>query len=210
MQAHDEPSGEFRLEPGTGGWCQYWSPELAGHSAWLRFDQVPPRLGLVYVTEVLVRTGGVFRAETLRHIPVLRLERVANLEPLLGPILGELARWGDRPAAEALIGWEPLSDEPAPTDPSDVRASLMLEIPGKGRSYPDEFFEQLSRAWAEAMLRSGSPTALIATANGVAKRTVDGWIIEARKRGVIPAARPVEQPQSVIVGERPPKQRGGP
>jgi hypothetical protein len=78
-------------------------------------------------------------------------------------------QWGMGPQAEA---------------EQDAALALVVE-PGPG----DEFYAEVARAYGEAAVVSASPATAVANANGVCRDKVYGWVKEARRRGLMPAAR---------------------
>lgn len=68
---------------------------------------------------------------------------------------------------------------------------LDLRLPDESgaRRRSDEFYKTLARVFSSAALVSRRPAADIAEANAVPITTVNGWVKEARRRGILPAAR---------------------
>jgi hypothetical protein len=53
----------------------------------------------------------------------------------------------------------------------------------------DEFLQRLARAYRAAVVRGEAPNVAIAEGTGAPVRTVQRWVYEARKRGIMPPAR---------------------
>jgi hypothetical protein len=58
------------------------------------------------------------------------------------------------------------------------------------RRLDDSFFENVARAYRDALIRGLTPRQTLAADTGAARDTVAGWILESRRRGHLPPAQP--------------------
>jgi hypothetical protein len=106
-----------------------------------------------------------------------------------GPTTGEAPNWvqmasmarrGDSPS----ISRRMYSDNAKPLALEDD--FCLTKIP---ESLSEEFLRELSRAYRAAVVRGEAPNVAIAEGTGAPVRTVQRWVYEARKRGIMPPAR---------------------
>lgn len=202
--------GEALVFPPAGsawarkGWAAYFSDAvgrayaqvflrfgLAGNIGWKSVD--PGEANPLIVRELLVRGGGgggVVTAALVREVPLARLEAAANrrLARLPRPEPGDFPFLNQDDATRA----PHFADDWATRPSGDRRSrgpSLRLRIPSDRRK-PDEFYEQVAERFLWLTERGRKPAVELAAANpDVPVTTVHRWVKEARRRGILPAAR---------------------
>jgi len=194
---------------GNGGWVRF---DDGADAALVRF--APDDRGRLRVSELYLDGGqlGAGRVDGgfLRRFPVSSLEALANEDNavrsrmrLPGPDLARLASYyatSFGPQAANNMHWVvdsmraqfPGSGVPqAPVvepDRPEVRGAdvLRLEPPGP-EGLTDDFLHQVRRAYYAALGTDTRPLVpALARSAGVSPRTVERWVYEARRRGVMP------------------------
>jgi hypothetical protein len=95
--------------------------------------------------------------------------------------------WQAPAALKDLVGWPP-PDE-GRNEPRQRRVAIKLPLKVDERSRPDEWYQKLASAYAYLSTFSRSPAQDIAKANDVPVTTVNRWVKEARRRGLLAPSR---------------------
>jgi len=195
---------------GSPGWVEL---RIASDHAPRLLAKIEERDGRGVVTR-LVLIGDRLDAQTLRALPLNRVESVAN-HPLYGvglgvtkpidpEVLADLSRRGELFPAEvesidqALTAFLRKVPEPDPDwEWQDDGDQVVVRGGGQARepltrpdgTDPDGFSRQVAAAYADAALRTSAPAKRLADEAGVPVTTVHRWVREARQRGHLPPAR---------------------
>jgi hypothetical protein len=171
---------------GNGGWIEYRDTELP-MPVRVRFVEVGDRLQV----SALHLEGGV-TADVLRALPTGHLELVANQPEMADELRRALVEEG--PTVERRTKDWLAKITPAQSEGADVvvgrrrRPSARIRVP-EGRKRPDRFYAEVARVFAEVAGWTPAPAQEIAKATGVPTSTVHRWVKEARRRGLLGAAR---------------------
>lgn len=170
-----EPS-ELNLWPGPGGWVYV---DWGNGRAWIRFGR-DEHNKLARVTEAHLSEP---TAETLRQIPLGRIAAAVRAD-----IAVQL------PLAIGLDKKLPPEFLSAPPEKfgelvEKHKPRYRLERPAS-RRLNDAFFENVARAYRDALSRGLKPRQALAADTGAARDTVAGWILQSRRRGYLPPAQP--------------------
>lgn len=195
-----------RLSIGNAGWVR-WETDDLPNGVLVRFDSVDGRLD---PAEIYLHNDRL-DARTLREIPLGEITRWVNAPDvcqhvlarmeLPGPDLSTLASfYATSFGSRAPDHWVRRSfeaqvrDSGEPIAPPARRYGLAVErrsatslhrlrVP-TSRPYPDEFYARIATAHSEGATRND-----IAQATGVPPTTVDRWVKEARRRGLLAPSR---------------------
>jgi hypothetical protein len=153
------------------------------------------RGGRVFVTELYVH-GDVITANTLRAIPMGRIEAMANAPEahreshgnergivFVGPLAALAAKGPDRDV--------PMSElrERVPTRRSVSRRPKRKPLRRPDGTDPEGFSRLVAEAYNSLVTTTSAPAKALADEAGVPVTTVHRWIREARQRGFLPPAR---------------------
>lgn len=166
----------IKLTPAAGGWLH---ADWGDGKAWVRFGK-DSRDRLTRIVELHVADP---TPEKLRRIPLRRIQAAATMRGA-GLVQFWLAVGID---AEPPIGM--LSTTPEPDE------QMALERRHKLRWKPrapidDAFLADVAHAYQSAWAFGLNPRKAIVDDTGAADATVAGWIVQARKRGKLPKAKP--------------------
>jgi hypothetical protein len=181
------------------GWARYFY-DRTGHGPIVRLrlgpdpesnaDKPAMTVREVWVAFENARVG----ARVMRDLPLGRIEAAIN-QPL---VYADLSRYVSIPTARSIQFPDHLRDpDSGPDDPpwwivppqSKRRAPrLKLRIPEGPGKKPDEFYRQVAERFTYLGTVSTRPANELAAANDVNVSTIHGWVKEARRRGLMPAA----------------------
>lgn len=162
----------FNLAPGPRGWCHV---DWGAGQAWVRMEK-DEHNKLTRLAELRVLDPS---PESLRRIPLSRIQTAivangpAQLMLAIGLNAEELPEMFSAFSAKGM-------DEPR---------RYRLRRPAR-RRLDDGFYANVARAYRDATIRGLNPRQTIAADTGAAPDTVAGWVMEARRRGHLPPARP--------------------
>jgi hypothetical protein len=178
------------------GWARYFY-DHTGHGPILRLrlgpdpdstaDKPAMTVREVWVDIKNARVG----ARVMRDLPLGRIEAAIN-QPLVYEALGSYVSIptavsikfpSDLPDPDSGLDWwiiPPQSKRRAPR--------LKLRIPEGPGKKPDEFYRQVADRFTYLGTVSTRPANELAAANDVNVSTIHGWVKEARRRGLMPAA----------------------
>jgi hypothetical protein len=147
--------------------------------AWIRFG-LDEHNKLARITEVHV--SGEPTAEKLRRIPLGRIAAAVRADAAV-----------QVPLAIGLNGELPPEFLSAPPERfgelvEKHKPRYRLKRPAS-RRLEDAFFENVARAYRDALIRGLSPRQTLAADTGAARDTVAGWILQSRRRGYLPPAQ---------------------
>jgi hypothetical protein len=175
-----------QVEVAPGGWVRYESDDPAMW-VFVRFVEAPavaqePRTRLV-PREVFVAPldDAPATAEMLRAVPLRSIEAVVNgssdeakaIRERMHRRVDDVRRWFDK------------NVRTLPIAPSPSRR-LRLEIPER-RPYGDDFYRTVAELYSQEAASTRAPAAAIADENRIPLRTVQGWILRARRLGLLAA-----------------------
>jgi len=198
--------------PGTlqalgDGWASWTADELPG-DVLIRFVE---REGRRVPVTLLIEAddGKTVDANTLRKIPLGRVEAMANLVPsddwtvsgleraprhMAEPL--QKVRSASRQLARSIAKLkaaiqyrDELLEQPA-WFVEGVKSRDFRVTPPPGRSHGDDFYRRVAEVYAQATTVTTRPAEVIATASHVPVTTVHRWVKEARRRGFLPPGRP--------------------
>ena len=173
----------LKIAPGPGGWVHV---DWGDGNAWVRFGlDGNNRLTRISELHVLEPT-----AESLRRIPLGRIQTAVTAQ------VGSGGMGGVVQLPLALM----FKQEPPPgllsTPPDKFGEFVEKEKPRYRLKRPatrrlnDTFFENVARAYRDAVVRGLNPRQTLAADTGKAPDTIAGWVQEARRRGHLPPAQP--------------------
>jgi len=167
---------------GPAGWAEVrWQldhRELTGYIR-LAFDKLEGR----YVAAELRLFDPT--PETLRSLPLLKIIDAINASDIVALSVAQHLR---KPPPKDLVRYfEKARSGTGPVLP--LEREFRLSRPS-GRRLPDSFYEQVARAYTEAVAYGLNPRKTLATDSGTPADTVARWISEARKRGHLPPGQP--------------------
>lgn len=200
---------EEQISIGNGGWVRFTRGD---DSVFVRFDD---RGGRLTAVDLLFSSDRGIDAKTIRRFPVARLEATANKH--LAEHIRERMRWPGPLVREAaalyatsfgsqapdhwakqmlqgqlpgspypkVMGVKPKPTAAGPAPPAD----LIVKVP-VSRAYGDDFYQSVADAYLAAASGSNRPAKEIAEVNDVPVATVHRWVKEARRRKMLPTARP--------------------
>jgi len=167
---------------GPAGWVEVrWhlnDRELAGYIR-LAFDRTHGR----YVAAELRLLDPT--PEALRSLPLVKIIDAVNASDNIAVHVAQHLR---DPAPKDLVRYfEKARSGTGPVLP--LEREFRLSRPS-GRRLPDDFYEQVARAYTEAVAYGLNPRKTLAADSGTPADTVARWISEARKRGYLPPGQP--------------------
>lgn len=136
-----------------------------------------------WVVAGLLIEGKAITGETLRRIPLARLEALANTD--LASLALTLEQAGAPPSDDGLTLGDLRSLAGVAPAPTARRPSLRRP----DGSDPDAFYREVATAYASAAAESSRPAAALAEEAGVPVTTVHRWVREARRRGLLPPGK---------------------
>lgn len=163
---------DLKIKPGPGGWVEATWP---GGKVWARFE-LDEKSRLRRLAELRVPEPTV---ESLRRIPLGRIEAAVRAHSLLQVHLA--IRFKEEPPVNLSAAFHGAGV----SEPRRYR----LKRPA-ARRLEDSFFENVARAYRDAVRRGLHPRKTLAEDTGVAPDTVAGWVLEARRRGYLPPGKP--------------------
>lgn len=191
---------------GEGSWAYVNTPDLAGYLR-VRFvedphapapspdDDGPAAVPRIVVGELHFQgmDTGVTGTD-LRALPLGRIEAAVN-HPDVRRQVWDRAKGYHLALDDAEYGKVPVGapHELAPTVSGPFgkgrrqRPKVKLAVPGS-RRYPDAFYEQVAEAYSLLAARREPPAQALAAANAVPITTVNRWVKEARRRGLLAPA----------------------
>jgi hypothetical protein len=153
-----------RLRPVEDGWYAWVDPDSAA-TVTVHVAVAPREDGRLRICGL--RVDGPLSAETLRSIPIGRIEAAAN---------AQLPK--DGKAAPAYS-----RKKPAARVPDALRSNAV-------RGYPDAFYDSIATAYRSLVSTTSKPVSELATANDVPVTTAQRWVKEARRRGLLAPGHP--------------------
>jgi hypothetical protein len=168
---------ELDLWPGPGGWVYV---DWGNGRAWIRFG-LDEHNKLTHVTEVHVADEPT--TEKLRQIPLGRIGAAvsANAAVQLPLAIGRKEKLPPDFLSAPPKNFGELVEKHKPRYRLKRPASRRLD---------DGFFENVARAYRDALSRGLKPRQALAADTGAARDTVAGWILQSRRRGYLPPAPP--------------------
>ena len=175
----------------SDGWVSLPGPGGAGGvHARLRHQD-----GRVVVTELYIH-GGPITAQTLRSIPMGRIEAMANtpFAPMEshgnvdGVVLSGPLVFLNSIGPERDVSMTELRDR-VPVNRSADRSQPRDPLQRPDGTDPDAFSRTVADAYNAAVRETSAPAKALADEAGVPRTTVHRWIREARQRGHLPPAR---------------------
>jgi hypothetical protein len=166
---------EIQLTPAVGGWVY---ADWGDDKAWVRFSK--DKSGrLARITELHLFEPS---PERLRRVPLKRIHAAVNM------------RGADFIRLMLAMGIE---EEPPPgmltRQPPDSGMKLerryRLKRPA-ARRLDDSFYADVAHAYQSAVAFGLNPRKAIVEDTAAADATVAGWVLEARRRGRLPSAKP--------------------
>lgn len=172
---------------GKGGWA-FWKVNMGGEVR-LRFGTRDD--GRIEIKEVyVVRERGV-SARFMRDLPLGRLETMVNSSAVKGKQFRELieATWTEGDVVEE-AAWAVAETLPDPDDPLH-ELEFDPTVPGADvRRKSDDFYAAVAEKYSGIAARGEpAPAKALARANDVPVSTVNWWIKQARRRGLLPPGR---------------------
>lgn len=166
-----------RLTQHFGGWVR-WQGSDFPHTVLVRLVDDDGRL---VVSELYVSGHGQrVDARTFRRVPIGRIETWVNQPDTAAQVRYKM---GFPPTdVQAVKRARPLKGGAASPD-------LYLEVPDTFR-YEDSFYARVAEVYTAAGQFYAAPAREIADENGVPLATVQRWVKEARRRGVLGPGRP--------------------
>jgi hypothetical protein len=165
---------ELKLTPQQGGWLH---ADWGDGKAWVRFGK-DKRDRLTRITEIRVLDP---TPDSLRRVPLRRIHAAVTMR---GAGLVQLA---------LAIGLdkEPPADvfTTTPEESLTLDKRYRLERPA-GKRLDDEFYKNVAHAYQSAVAVGLNPRQAIVEDTGSADATVANWVMQARKRGHLPPAKP--------------------
>jgi hypothetical protein len=178
----DSPQRAVRVLIGmAGGWLFV---DVAGPSPVAVLAKTVERDGRRVITR-LVALGNPIDSSTFRKLPIGRVESLANI-PHLSASLARFESEDDPLSAVLsaelgkLLG-APHDEEQAPPSREPLQRPDSTD--------PEGFYRRVAAAYNAALATTSRPAPLLAAEAGVPVATVRRWILEARRRGMLPPGR---------------------
>jgi hypothetical protein len=166
---------EISLTPDVGGWLY---ADWGDGAAWVRFGK-DKRNRLSRMTELHMLNPS---AENLQRVPLKRIEAAATMAGA-GILQLALALRIDQEPPPGMLARKPSSAG------LKLDQRYRLKRPA-GRRLDDDFYKDVAHAYQSAVAFGLLPRKAIVIDTGAADATVASWIVEARRRGYLPPARP--------------------
>ena len=164
-------SSSLNFSPGPGGWVH---ADWGSGEAWLRFE--PDEHNKLTLAELRTLEP---TSESLRRIPLSRIETAVRANAQVQLMLA--------------VGL----NEEVPDEMFSVFSGKGMDEPRRyrlrrptARRLDDTFFQNVGRAYRDALIRGLNPRQTLAADTGAAPDTVAGWVGEARRRGHLPPTQP--------------------
>jgi hypothetical protein len=181
QSGEDSPHGGLRVLTGmAGGWLFV---DTAGPSPVAVLAKTVERDGRRVITR-LVALGDPVDSSTFRKLPIGRLESLANI-PHLSASLARFEKEDD--PLSAVLSAEIGKLFGATHDVQQAPPHEPLRRPDG--SDPEGFYRRVADAYNAALTTTSRPAPLLAAEAGVPVATVRRWILEARRRGMLPPGR---------------------
>jgi hypothetical protein len=136
---------------------------------------------------LLPGSGKAISSADLRDLPIGRLEAIINVPENAAEVLdGLTSRRLPDYSPRCPLGRAYERAEALPLRPAD--GSLVLPIP-PGRSHGEDFYAGVASAYSTATVFSDRPIIAVAEANAVPVATVNRWVREARRLGMLAPTR---------------------
>jgi hypothetical protein len=171
--------------PLPGGWWYVrpaGSSEKSSHQRPAMLVKTVERDGRQVITKLVVVADQVSSA-TFRELPISRIEALVN-HPLNQR--WRTSRGPDEDALSAAI--DELMHEVPRRQPAQVKQPREPLRRPDG-SDPEGFYRKVAEAYSEALLRTSRPAPILAAEAGVPVATVRRWVLESRRRGLLPPGR---------------------
>jgi hypothetical protein len=188
---------------GEGGWCALREDVDGPDVALVRFEEDPG--GRLRIAEVLFRPSGGVKSDSLRELPLARLEARANVPENHERLLDAIRTTGAETVAatDAWVGAMASRSNDPDEDQARTLVSSFASEGGKARRRlrsaqlrhrgtrprPDSFYEAVATDYTVRAQTSSRPAKDMAAYLGVPETTVHRWVKEARRRGFLPPAR---------------------
>jgi hypothetical protein len=164
----------LNFAPGPGGWVHV---DWGNGKVWLRFEK-DAEDKLTRVAGLNASGSDELTPDDLRRIPLGRIASaiIANGQTQLMLALG--------------------LNEPVPATMFSAFSEKGIDEPNRfrlkrpaGRRLEDSFFENVARAYNDALIRGLNPRQTLAADSGNAPDTVAGWVLKAREKDFLPKTR---------------------
>jgi hypothetical protein len=165
----------LNLDPGPGGWVHV---DYGSGRVWVQFEKDEENK-LTRVAGLHASGSDELTPGTLRRIP---LGRIASAVVANGQAQMMLAVALNNPVPPEMFS---AFSGKGMDEPNRYR----LKKPAT-RRLPDEFFEQVARAYNDALIRGLNPRQTLAADSGAAPDTVARWVRKARDKDKLPRTRP--------------------
>jgi hypothetical protein len=164
----------IEITPAVGGWL---FADWGDGKAWVRFSK-DSRDRLTRIAELHVTNP---TPEKLRRVPLRRIHAAATMRGAgLVQLMLAMGINTEPPASM-------LSEAPA----EGMKLERRYKLKWKPRQRLDEeFFADVAHAYQSAVAFGLNPRKTIVEDTGAKDATVAGWIVQARKRGMLPKASP--------------------
>ena len=198
---------------GSSGWVRHDAED--GLVAYLRFTPSPS--GRFTVSEVFLdatSSGSALSSRRMGTVPIRQIEAAINQDPTLVRELMDSPAGGPASGSNLAVLASHSGVSFGPPDPGESMSWVQAAQHGervnrfrkpRRRAQPlddyrldsgpgsdgltDGFLARVSRAYAAAVARGESPNKIIAADVFASPRSVERWVYEARRRGVMPPAR---------------------
>ncbi|MEU1736519.1 hypothetical protein [Streptosporangium sp. NPDC020145] len=164
--------------PRRYGWTTVAGPD--GVRVNVRFNRDAE--GRWVVTGMFIE-GEAIASDTLRKIPLGRLEALANTD------LASLALTLEQAGAPPSDGGLTLDDLRSLASAAPVPTVRRPPLRRPDGTDPDAFYREVATAYASAAAESSRPAAVLAEEASVPVTTVHRWVREARRRGLLPPGK---------------------
>lgn len=164
-----------KISFGNGGWIR-WIAASFPAPVFLRFELAPS--GRLEPHEIYIDAGGPIDARALHSLPLGAIVRLVNGPGAREYVLPRLDIEGPDLAGQAAAF--STTEGKRRSQREDLRR---LKVPGAA-PYPDDFYQRVAAAFSAPFTAEQ-----IAEAAGVPKSTVYRWVKEARRRGLLAAAK---------------------
>jgi hypothetical protein len=192
---------DWTVDYWPGGWVRAKGPDL---TVYLRVGRDPEsQRALLRVCAAIVTGGKPVTEAMWRSVPLAKIEQnmgviSAFTSPDIDSTISALSTPADIQgfSIEALERYFDESDRlpvqgtiHTATGASDVSLAEQFQLsrPPGGR-LTDEYLKEVAAHYLAAVEAKRPPAPAVAAAADVSTRTVHGWIAEARRRGILPAA----------------------
>jgi hypothetical protein len=133
---------------------------------------------------------GPVTGETLRHLPIARLTKLATDQVALRLVSdedGSVRAVSAHPPEDLAVGEERRVEIAGEVDANFARQT---KSPRRRGPLREEDLKRVAEVYRGAIARGRPPTKTVAGELGVARSTAGRWVAEARRRGVLGRAKP--------------------